>query len=129
MKLNDLKNPYIFFSSGFGIGLIPIAPGTFGSGFGLCLYIYLAHFHLPTLLIYLLLLALLMIAWFAINESLKALGKGDHQAIVIDEIIGMMFVASVLLYALLVAIKAKTEVLIREQNSRWVQEEVRSLIS
>ena len=37
-----------------------------------------------------------MIAWFAINESLKALGKGDHQAIVIDEIIGMMFVASVL---------------------------------
>ena len=96
MKLNDLKNPYIFFSSGFGIGLIPIAPGTFGSGFGLCLYIYLAHFYLPTLLIYLLLLALIMIAWFAINESLKALGKGDHQAIVIDEIIGMMFVASVL---------------------------------
>ena len=96
MKLNDLKNPYIFFSSGFGIGLIPIAPGTFGSGFGLCLYIYLAHFYLPTLLIYLLLLALLMIAWLTINESLKALGKGDHQAIVIDEIIGMMFVASVL---------------------------------
>ena len=96
MKLNDLKNPYIFFSSGFGIGLIPIAPGTFGSGFGLCLYIYFAHFYLPTLLIYLLLLALLMIAWFAINESLNALGKGDHPAIVIDEIIGMMIVASVL---------------------------------
>jgi hypothetical protein len=38
--------------------------------------------------------------------------------------LGLMFVASIFLYALLVAIKAKTEVLIREQNSRWVQEEV-----
>ena len=35
-----------------------------------------------------------------------------------------MFVASIFLYALLVVIKAKTEVLIREQNSRWVQDEV-----
>ena len=96
MKLNDLKNPYILFSSGFGIGLIPMAPGTFGSGFGLCLYIYLAHFYLPALFVYLFLLALLLIAWFAINESLKIIGKGDHPAIVIDEIIGMMFVATIL---------------------------------
>ena len=38
-------------------------------------------------------------------------------------------VASIFLYALLVAIKAKTEVLIREQNSRWVQEEVTGVVS
>jgi len=42
--------------------------------------------------------------------------------------LALMFVASILLYALLVVIKARTEVLIREQNSRWVQEEVRSLM-
>ena len=42
--------------------------------------------------------------------------------------LAMMFAASILLYTLLVAIKARTEVLIREQNSRWVQEEVRSLM-
>jgi len=96
MKIDDLKNPYVFFSSGFGIGLIPLAPGTFGSGFGLCLYIYLAHFYFPTFLIYLSLFIALLIAWFAINQSLKILGKGDHPEIVIDEIIGMMFVASFL---------------------------------
>ena len=96
MKIDDLKNPYVFFSSGFGIGLIPLAPGTFGSGFGLCLYIYLAHFYFPTFLIYLSLFVALLIAWFAINQSLKILGKGDHPEIVIDEIIGMMFVASFL---------------------------------
>ena len=43
--------------------------------------------------------------------------------------LALMFVASILLYALLVSIKARTEVLIREQNSRWVEEEVRSLMS
>ena len=96
MKIDDLKNPYVFFSSGFGIGLIPLAPGTFGSGFGLCLYIYLAHFYFPTFLIYLSLFVALLIAWFAINQSLKILGKGDHPEIVIDEIVGMMFVASFL---------------------------------
>jgi len=96
MKIDDLKNPFVFFSSGFGIGLIPFAPGTFGSGFGLCLYIYLAHFYFPTFLVYLSLFVVLFIAWYAINQSLKVLGNGDHPEIVIDEIIGMMFVASFL---------------------------------
>ena len=38
--------------------------------------------------------------------------------------LALMFVASIFLYALLVAIKARTEVLVREQNSRWVRDEV-----
>ena len=37
-----------------------------------------------------------MVAWFATSQSLKILGEGDHPEIVIDEIIGMMFVASFL---------------------------------
>ena len=41
-------------------------------------------------------LVLLLIAWIAVNQTLKILGEGDHPEIVIDEIIGMMFVASVL---------------------------------
>ena len=96
MKLSDLRNPYLLFSSGFGLGLIPIAPGTFGSGFGLCLYIYLAHFYFSAYVTYLFLFALLVVAWFATSQSLKILGEGDHPEIVIDEIIGMMFVASFL---------------------------------
>jgi heme exporter protein C len=36
--------------------------------------------------------------------------------------LALMFAASIFLYAALVVIKAKTEVLIREQNSRWVKE-------
>ena len=41
-------------------------------------------------------MALLFIAWIAVNKTLKQLGEGDHKEIVIDEIIGMMFVATVL---------------------------------
>jgi heme exporter protein C len=42
--------------------------------------------------------------------------------------LGLMFVASIFLYATLVAIKARTEVLTREQNSRWVEDEVNGVI-
>jgi heme exporter protein C len=42
--------------------------------------------------------------------------------------LALMFVASIFLYTTLVAIKAKTEVLIREQNARWVKDEVQGVI-
>ena len=43
--------------------------------------------------------------------------------------LAIMFIASIFLYALLVAIKARTEVLVREQNSRWVKDEVEGVVS
>ena len=40
----DLKNPYHFIASLGGIGLIPFAPGTFGSIFAWVIFIVLSHF-------------------------------------------------------------------------------------
>ena len=89
-----IKNPSLLISTGFGIGLVPFAPGTFGSGAGLCLYIFLAHFMQVTaitaVLIYFL---LLVISLFVVHQSIKQLGNKDHQEIVIDEILAMMLVA------------------------------------
>ena len=89
-----IKNPSLLISTGFGIGLMPFAPGTFGSGAGLCLYILLAHFMQVTaitaVLIYFL---LLVISLFVVHQSIKQLGNKDHQEIVIDEILAMMLVA------------------------------------
>ena len=89
-----IKNPSLIVSTGFGIGLVPFAPGTFGSGAGLCLYIFLAHFMQVTAingaLIYFL---LLVISLFVVHQSIKQLGNKDHQEIVIDEILAMMLVA------------------------------------
>ncbi len=89
-----IKNPSLLISTGFGIGLVPFAPGTFGSGAGFCLYIVLAHFMqvtaITTVLIYFL---LLVISLFVVHQSIKQLGNKDHQEIVIDEILAMMLVA------------------------------------
>ena len=89
-----IQNPSLLISTGFGIGLMPFAPGTFGSGAGLCLYILLAHFMQVTaitaVLIYFL---LLVISLFVVHQSIKQLGNKDHQEIVIDEILAMMLVA------------------------------------
>jgi phosphatidylglycerophosphatase A len=89
-----IKNPSLLISTGFGVGLVPFAPGTFGSGVGLCLYIILAHFTQVTtingILAYFLLLA---VSFVVVDQSIKELGNKDHQEIVIDEILAMMLVA------------------------------------
>ena len=89
-----IKNPSLLIATGFGVGLIPFAPGTFGSAVGLCLYIFLAHFTQETIingvLVYCMLLA---ISLFVVHQSIKQLGNKDHQEIVIDEILAMMLVA------------------------------------
>ena len=65
--------------------------------------------------------------WNTLHQG-YSVGTGGIKDLDMQIALALMFVASILLYALLVAIKARTEVLIREQNSRWVQEEVRSLM-
>ena len=87
-----IKSPYLLLSTGFGIGLIPFAPGTLGSGLGLCLYIFFAHFSYPNVNGFILLVLLLMIGTFIVNQSLKEIGTKDHQEIVIDEVLAMMLV-------------------------------------
>ena len=89
-----IKNPSLLIATGFGVGLIPFAPGTFGSGVGLCLYLFLAHITQYTIIngffVYCLLLG---ISSFLVHQSLKELGNKDHREIVIDEILAMMLVA------------------------------------
>lgn len=94
MKINDIKYPYIFLSTGFGVGFIPFAPGTMGSALGLCIYILYAHLYLPLITTLLSLTLLLFIGWYATKRTLEILREDDdHQEIVIDEIVAMMFVA------------------------------------
>ena len=69
------------------------------------------------------------VKWWNTLHQGYSVGTGGIKDADMQIALALMFVASILLYALLVSIKARTEVLIREQNSRWVQEEVRSLTS
>ena len=66
---------------------------------------------------------------FMVTDNIKSI-KVIYEGILPDLFReGQGVVASIFLYALLVAIKARTEVLVREQNSRWVKDEVEGVVS
>lgn len=73
-------------ATGFGLGLIKKAPGTFGSLLALPLGLALQHFSLPMATLIFFLLCLACIPVIATTE--KQLGEHDSSKIVIDEILG-----------------------------------------
>jgi len=86
MKLR--KEVAVFLATGFYIGNIPYAPGTFGSLIGLPLCFVLAGLELlPTILCT---AAFILLAVWIADRAEKALNKKDPGCIVVDEIAGMV---------------------------------------
>lgn len=85
-----LKNPVHALALGFGSGLAPKAPGTFGTVIGVLLYFLLTLVSLP-LVSYLAVTAVLFVAgiWICAYTA-SALGVHDHPAIVWDEVVGYL---------------------------------------
>ena len=83
-----LKNPIHFLSLGFGSGLAPFAPGTFGTLVALPLYFLLQKLPLPLYLA--VIVAGFVIGIWLCEQTTQALGVHDHSGIVWDEIIGYL---------------------------------------
>jgi phosphatidylglycerophosphatase A len=83
-----LRDPVHFLALGFGAGLAPVAPGTFGSLVGLAFALALAPLGLGWNLVAVA-LAVAAGVWIC-GESARRLGVHDHPAIVWDEVAGMM---------------------------------------
>ena len=81
----NLKKPYDFIASLGGIGLIPLAPGTFGSIFAWFVFVIMSHF--VDMLIYTICIVFIAI-WVCEKASVNLIQK-DHKSIVIDELAGM----------------------------------------
>jgi phosphatidylglycerophosphatase A len=83
-----LRDPVHLLALGFGSGLAPVAPGTFGSVVGLAFGLAVAPlgfwFALAVTLV-----ATIAGVWIC-GESARKLGVHDHSAIVWDEVAGMM---------------------------------------
>lgn len=82
-----LRNPVCFLAFGFGSGLAPKAPGTFGTLAALPLYLLASGLPLPGYLA-------VVIAMFAVGVWLcgrceKIIGAEDHSGIVWDEFVGL----------------------------------------
>lgn len=83
-----MRKPTHLLAFGFGSGLLPKAPGTYGTLVGIPLYLMMQP--LP-LLFYLLLVALGFVAglWIC-QRAAEDLGVHDHSGIVWDEIVGYL---------------------------------------
>jgi phosphatidylglycerophosphatase A len=90
VPVSALRDPVHLFALGFGAGLAPVAPGTFGSVVGLLLGLALAPLGGGTALV-VTVLATIAGVWIC-GESARRLGVHDHPAIVWDEVTGMMIV-------------------------------------
>ena len=88
-----LAHPAHFFGLGFGSGLAPKAPGTFGTLVGFPLFWLIFNYSFGVQLI--IIAALFLVGIYFCDVTGKALGVADHGGIVWDEIVAMMLVLTV----------------------------------
>jgi len=86
--IRHLADPVHCLALGFGAGLVPFAPGTFGSLVGLVFALAIAPLGFAWLLVAT--LAAVVAGLWICGESARRLGVHDHPAIVWDEVAGMM---------------------------------------
>jgi len=82
------RDPKQFIAFGFGVGAIPIAPGTFGTLAGMPFFLLLAHLPWPIYLI-VVMICFAAACWLC-EVCSKEIGVHDHTGMVIDEIIGYL---------------------------------------
>jgi len=83
-----LADPIQLLALGFGSGLAPKAPGTFGTIAAVPLFLLLAP--LSTLYYLLLIILMSIVGIYICGYAAKAAGVHDHPAIVWDEIVGYL---------------------------------------
>ena len=86
IPLAYLKNPLHLLSLGFGSGLAPFAPGTFGTLVAIPLYWCASQLTLTAFIVTI--IAGFVFGVFLCGYTSKALGVHDHSGIVWDEIVG-----------------------------------------
>ncbi|MDR2779416.1 MAG: phosphatidylglycerophosphatase A [Puniceicoccales bacterium] len=85
-----LKDLIVSVSTLFGLGKVPIIPGTFGSFFGLLFYVVLVQ-HLPTLFMTFVIIALILFAMVICDIAERAIGEKDASCIILDEFVAVPF--------------------------------------
>ena len=88
-----MSHPAHLVALGFGAGLAPVAPGTFGTLLSLGLYWALAPF-LPPLAIAFLAIPLFFLGVWACGRTGRDLGVADHGAMVWDEVVAFLPLAA-----------------------------------
>ncbi len=83
-----LRDPGHLLALGFGSGLAPRAPGTFGTLAAIPVYLLCAQ--LPLTIYLLVVVATFMLGIYVCGRTARALGVHDHPGIVWDEVVGYL---------------------------------------
>lgn len=82
------QDPAYFIAFGFGSGLLPAAPGTWGTLAAVPVYLLLAHLSWP-LYLFAVIVAFILGVWVS-DKVTNELGVQDYQGIVWDEVVGYL---------------------------------------
>lgn len=85
--MNLREKAFLFIATGFGIGYIPLIPGTFGTLPGLPICYFLAQ--VPTVVAGGFIIIIISVSMWVAGKAEKYLGQKDPGKIVIDEIAGL----------------------------------------
>lgn len=88
-----LSHPAHAIASGFGAGLAPFAPGTFGTLLGWAIGVALGG--LPPAVLLAVALALFLLGVWACDVTGRHLGVADHGAMVWDEVVAFLLVLAI----------------------------------
>ncbi len=87
-RLSLLRDPAHLLATGFGVGLIPWAPGTAGTALAVPFYLLISG--LDVIAYGVITVAALVVGIPACGRTTRALGQHDHPAIVWDEFVGFL---------------------------------------
>ena len=101
-----MKNFTKYFATLFGIGFIPLAPGTFGSLFAILIwYVFIDLFSIFYFIV--LLLFVLSVSFYFTDIYLDNYKKKDPSEVIVDEFIGqsipLLFIVNFNIYEVLIA--------------------------
>ncbi len=88
-KFPDLKKPSHLISTFFGVGLLPLVPGTWGSLVGFLLFLFLIELNFTYLIFFITATFFILSSFFIIENATKKVEEKDHKSIVLDEISGL----------------------------------------
>ena len=121
------QDPFFFIAFGFGSGLMPKAPGTWGTLAAIPVYLVFANTPWAVYLIATIMAFILGV--FVSNTVSCALGEHDHQGIVWDEVVGylltMFLVPPKLIWICLGFLLFRIFDILKPQPIRWVDQKVR----
>ncbi len=130
MTSDVLRRATIFLATGAYVGLIPVAPGTFGSVLAIPILLAFERWHLAAVTVATVIGAAIVLATVVCDRAGTAYRDADSGKIVLDEVCGMLvagaFIVPTTLSLALGFLLFRVFDIVKPFPARWVDQNVRN---